>query len=230
MGPGIFEMYAQSRRWPLQSTNIVVEGTSDQEYFELASLLFFQKFRRRLVGLDLAVFPVGEGDAGGALGIQEQFPTMRYLSDCDMDATGKRRFRVVTLLDGDSRGKHIAGCMVAAHRSLEMWRDVFILHRSMPRRTADYRALEKDVAAANSAWRPAGVVIEDLIGDVLKNLFCDSEGERYGVRDSSQSLPKHAKAPFLRFVRENADLDSIQLLVDVVRSMRFYLGLPPDGV
>src|ERR1044071_7151753 len=97
---GILEQYARSHRWPLLRVNLLVEGTSDQFYFTLASRLYRERTGKSLTGKDLSVFPVGDGDAGGAYGIQDQFQTVKNLSNHDVDARGKRRFLMAALLDG----------------------------------------------------------------------------------------------------------------------------------
>jgi hypothetical protein len=38
-----------------------------------------------------------------------------------------------------------------------------------------------------------------------------------------------SKANFIRFVEKNAILEDLSLIVDTLKSLRYYLGLPPDG-
>ena len=232
---GIFEMYAERFRWPIRPFNVLVEGTSDQAYFAIASRLYERAHGKRLMGKTLGVFPVGEGDAGGADGIQDQFPTLKNLSDNDLDMHSKRRFRVGALLDGDPRGKGVANSLVGANRSIVMWRDVFVLCRAMPRATQDPKGVAAAIEKSNASWKKLDTVIEDLVCRELHELFARDAKEAYRPRTSSVEQETHygysvdAKPMFRRFVEEHADLESVERLVDALRSIRYLLGLDPDG-
>ena len=232
---GILEQYAKNNGWRLLAKNILVEGESDQTYFELASRVYESRTGRSLVGRDLSVFPPGAGSDGGTFGILKQFSTIRNLSDWDVDRNNKRRFHVVTLLDSDSAGTRAAKAITQQNLSLEKWRDVFQLKRVLPRTTTRGKGLEKAVAEANKGWNTLDTVIEDLVGITLFELFCESN-ERFAELGRKECaghfhylLPSDAKSPFLRFVVQNADYESIEGLIEIVRSMRYYVGLDPDG-
>jgi hypothetical protein len=233
---GILEQYASRFGWPLLRVNMLVEGISDQTYFRLAASLYKNKNGRSLIGSDLSVFPIADGDDGGAYGIQEQFQTIRNLAKFDLDASGKRRFSVVALFDGDSVGKGVAGAIKGGDRSVELWRDVFWLQRSLPRTTRDPRALKNAIEQANSDCRGLDTVIEDLVGKELHDLFASSEEKSRSIRTNEHSGNRHyhmasdVKPMFRRFVQDNADLESVVGIIEVLRSMRYYLGLDPDGI
>lgn len=233
---GILEQYASRFRWPLLRMNVLIEGTSDQTYFGLAGALYKRKHGKSLVGVDLSVFPTGDGDDGGTLGIQEQFQTIRNLAKFDLDAKGKRRFHVVALFDGDSAGKGTARAIEGADRSVEIWRDVFWLQRSLPRTTREFRALKAAIEQSNSQCRSLDTVIEDLVAKELHDLFASSEEKAKSVKCKEENghrhyfMPADVKPLFKRFVEDNADLDSLTMIVEVLKSMRYYLGLDPDGV
>ncbi len=231
----LFEDYATLKRWPIRSTNIMVEGESDRIYVELAARLHHAATGRWLVGQDLSVFPPGDGDAGGVYGIQEQLPVACSLAGVDLDANGKRRYRIVGLMDGDSAGKGIARSIVGANRSLLMWQDVYLLQRVMPTRTRDVVGLGKHVDDENRKWRALDTVMEDLIDVTAFDLFAAECPQHCRPRQVLEGeyhyhFAEGGKPPFRRFVEQNGDLGTLARVVAMIAAMRFYLGLDVNGV
>ena len=228
--------YAEQQGWPLKNTNIIVEGDLDKAYFELSDRLYQGKTGLRLLGDDLSVFPPGTGDDGGTSGICSQFPVLRKIIDTDVGADGKATCRVVTLLDGDSAGKHAKKILTSKYSRLIEWRDVFVLHRHMPRSTNEPNALKSQIERANQQWCQLDCEIEDLVSADLMDLFFEQAPNCLKCAPFEATGARHyelqigCKGSLYRFVEENASYEDIELLIDVLRSMRFYVGLNPDGL
>ena len=99
------EWYAAMCGWSLSLGNVIVEGTSDVEYFTLAARLHRADSGASLLGTDLSIFAAGLEEEGGTFGISERFPTLFNLASHDRDADGRRRFQVIALLDDDTMGR-----------------------------------------------------------------------------------------------------------------------------
>lgn len=228
--------YAEQKGWPLKKTNIIVEGDIDKAYFELSDRLYHGKTGRRLLGNDLSVFPPGTGDDGGTPGICSQFPVLRKIIDMDVGTDGKATCRAVTLLDGDSAGKQAKNILTSKYSRLIEWRDVFVLHRQMPRSTIEPNALKSQIERANQQWRHLDCEIEDLISADLMDLFFEQESNCLKCAPFETAGARHyefqigCKGSLYRFVEENASYEDIELIIDVLRSMRFYVGLNANGV
>lgn len=228
--------YADSLGWQLKKTNIIVEGDLDKAYFELSDRLYHEKTGRRLLGDDLSVFPTGTGDKGGTYGILEHFPSIRKLIDMDVNPDGKVVFRVVTLVDGDSAGKKAKGILTSQHSRLTECRDVFVLHRKMPRNTTESKTLKSQIESANEQWRQLDCEIEDLVSADLIDLFIKQKPNCMRIPPVliagmyHYELQSGYKGELYRFVEENAFYEDVELIIEVLRSMRFYLGLNADGI
>lgn len=227
--------YAEQQGWPLKKNNIIVEGDLDKAYFELSDSLYYQNTGRRLIGDELSIFPTGTGDSGGTYGICDNFPALRKIIDTDVGIDGKVTCRAVTLVDGDSAGKNAKNILTSKYSRLIECRDVFVLHRHMPRSTNDPKTLKVQTERANQQWRQIDCEIEDLVSADLMDLFIEQEPRCLRREPFEMSGARHYeiqdgyKGSMCRFVKENAIYEDVGLIIDVLRSMRFYLGLNPDG-
>jgi hypothetical protein len=227
--------FAKRRGWQLAKKNILVEGENDQKYFELAACLYEEKYHRQLIGTQLAIFPTGSGDKGGAYGIQKYFRTFRHLIEEDLSPEGMKLFHAIALLDNDPKGKQTYRALTARHTEFHENRDLFLLYRKFPRNTREPNTLTQLIEKENQLWKRLDCEIEDLLSVDLLKLFVN------GNSDYIQSEPidlngahhfkfkTHAKALLFRFVEENASLEEVIMVVEVLKSLRFYLGLEPDG-
>jgi hypothetical protein len=230
---GHVKWFAARMGWPLRANNILVEG-NDSGYFEFAADLFRQEHNRDLLA-GLAIFPTGDGDAGGTDGILRHFPTFRSLIDADVDMNGMRQFQAIVLLDCDSAGKNAKNGLTAKYTVYQEHRDVFLLQRRLPRTTRSPTQLGNAITRENEAWKRLDCEIEDLLSLRLLEKF---------VANTVKSLrrnPVHVngahhfefndgvKSALLRFVRDNACINDVELIVDVLKSLRYYMGLSPDG-
>lgn len=234
--PGdLVRVYALRKGWRLGQYNIIVEGENDQKYFELAAKLYRQKNGRELIGKRLSIFPTGPGEEGGAYGIQQYFPTLRNLIDEDPAADGARVFFAVALLDSDPVGKQTYNALTARHTKFLPNRDVFLLYRRYPRTTQNHEQLTRQIKSQNIDWKDLDCEIEDLLSlELLQCFFDDHSGctikaPKFLNGAHHFKFTKDAKAPLFRFVEENAILKDLDLLIEALKSFRFYMRLDPDG-
>lgn len=226
--------FADRMNWPLAPNNILVEG-NDAHYFELAARLYRKEHNRDLLA-DMSIFPTGDGDVGGTYGILRHFPTFRSLIDTDVDANGNRLFKAIVVLDSDSAGKNARNGLTAQYTIFQEYRDVFLLFRRMPRTSRDPVQLGKATTKENASWKRLDCEIEDLLGADLLQSFVKQATRPLRREpiflDSAHHFEFHdgVKSELFRFVKERARLDDIHAVVEVLKSLRFYLGLAEDGV
>ena len=227
--------YAGLFHWPVADRTILVEGEHDQRYFVLADKLYAEKTQLKLLCSQMAIFPTGIGDEGGSFGLQRHFHPLRAVMDRDMTQNGQKIFHAIALFDDDIEGRRGFGALTAQHLNYRKWRDVFLLQRFIPRSTRDPVQVDKLIGTANNKWRGMECEIEDLVAiDMIKEFVSENPNciqrqleERNGAVHCR--FHRHAKANFIRFVEKNAILEDLSLIVDTLKSLRYYLGLPPDG-
>jgi len=159
---------------------------------------------------------------------------MRQFIDLHPGRDGKVRYTIIALVDGDSAGKDAASILTKKHMRLLLNRDVFVLQPVMPRQTREPTTLGKGIARANEAWRQMACEIEDLLPPDTINVFCDEEGctprRMQAAGRTHYHFERHTKAKLVRFVERNAMLEDLEEQVELLKSLRFYVGLDPDGV
>ena len=229
------EWYASQYKWNLRAGNVMVEGTSDVSYFEHCSQLYHARFGRRLLGIDLSIFAAGYGDDGGTYGVSEKFPTLFNLASLDLDAGGHRRFRTIALLDNDRMGhKAIAG-ITQGHRQIREYESIFSLKRVMPRKSGSIKKLAEHTRTINAAFSSLDCTIEDLLSDA----FCESFVQTMpnAVERAAISIggayhrywTNQGKRDLRLSVLRTATFEDMQPMIEVLRSLRTYVGLPADG-
>ncbi len=229
------EWYASQCGWSLRAGSLMVEGTSDVSYFMHCSKLYEAQYGLKLVGVDLAVFAAGQGDDGGTFGISEKFPTLFNLAKLDMDATGKTRFRTIALLDDDRMGRRAASGISQGHRQIREYESLFRLRRIMPHRAGSVQKLEEKTKEANSAFGALECTIEDLLADSFCTRFISGMPNAIARAATSAGGVSHRdwttdgkRALRLEVIRTGT-LADMQGMVDVLRALRTYLGLPANG-
>lgn len=230
------EWYAAMNGWSLSTGNVMVEGTSDVAYFELAARLHRSHSGTLLLGNDLSIFAAGLEEEGGTFGISEKFPTLFNLASLDQDPNGSRRFRVIALLDDDTMGRSAVNLIAGGHRQIREFESTFRLRRIMPRRTDSARALALQTGAANAVFGRLECTIEDMLSDELCARFVTSKADAVDRPASTMATGTHrywtpsGKRLLRQFAEAQATIDDVHAMVEVLRSLRSYLGLPPEGV
>jgi hypothetical protein len=214
----------------------MVEGTSDVAYFALAARLHWAQSGASLLGTDLSIFAAGLEENGGTFGISERFPTLFNLASLDQDLKGNRRFRVIALLDDDTMGRSAVKMIAGGHRQIREYESTFRLRRVMPRRADSTSALASQTETANAAFGRLECTIEDLLRDELCSRFLTSKPDAVDRPALTVATGTHrywtpsGKRMLRQFAEEQATIDDVRALVDALRSLRSYLGLPPEGV
>jgi hypothetical protein len=233
--PAGCEWYASRCGWTLRTGNVIVEGTSDASYFERCSQLYQAHYGRQLLGVDLSIFAAGYGNDGGTYGVSEKFPTLFNLASLDLDPSGRRKFRTIALLDNDRMGQRALAGITQGHRQIREYESIFSLKRVMPHRAGSIQKLAERTRAANAAFSSLECNIEDLLSDSFCEHFARSNPEavarpatrlggacrRYWTEQGKRELRLSA----LR----NATFEDLQPMIEVLRALRTYVGLPADG-
>ena len=212
----------------------MVEGEHDERYVKLAARLYHRETGRHLLGRDLVVFTPGIGENGGADALQRNFPVLRGIMDVDLTPEGKNVYRAIVLLDQDSAGLRGSRALTGSHSNYKLWRDVFLLCRKLPRHSRDLVQLTRSIEANNAPWKGMECEIEDLVDiDLLEEFLRQNPGA--AVREIERRadghhcfLRPHYKGQLVRFVEKNAQLRDVSVLVEVLKSLRYHLGLPDD--
>lgn len=230
------EWYAAMCGWSLSTGNVMVEGTSDVAYFTLAARLHQAQSGVSLLGTDLSIFAAGLDDEGGTFGISEKFPTLFNLASLDLDTNGRRRFRIIALFDDDTMGRSAVNLIACGHRQIREYESMFRLRRVMPRRSDSAKTLRSQTDTANSDFARLECTIEDMLSDELCARFVVSRPDAVNRPASTMATGTHrywtppGKRMLREFAEKQATIDDVRSLVDALRSLRSYVGLPPDGV
>lgn len=228
--------YAKQKGWKLLRRNMMVEGNTDVRYFELASRLYLEAHRAHLVGHDFSIFSPGTGDQGGTRGVLEEFPPLWKIIQTDCDSQGKLVLRAVTLLDNDFAGRSLHKALLQQYRQMKENRDVFLLQRFFPRTTTEPSTLSHQIETHNSQSKGLDCEIEDLLGESLLEAFISDTPNAFerpvkeiaGLRHYEWT--PHAKGQLFQFVKEYATLEDMEGITNVLKAIRFYLALNPNGV
>ena len=229
------EWYASQCGWSLRTGNIMVEGTSDVSYFERCSYLYQARVGRSLVGVDLSIFAAGRGDDGGTFGVSEKFPTLFNLASLDLDTEGRRRFRTIALLDNDRRGQKAVAGITQGHRQIREYESIFCLKRVMPHKAGSPQKLAEQTRVANARFPSGDCTIEDLLSDTFCENFVRTMPDAV-ARATTRSGEAHHRYWTEQGKRElrlsalrTATMEDMQAMIEVLRALRTYVGLPADG-
>ena len=227
--------FARQLGWPLKRYNILVEGETDCQYLILANRFFEIQNARTLLGKDISIFPTGKREDGGTFGLIRYFPTIRQLIDLDVDDCGKSMFRAIALVDSDSAGKDAVKILTSKYTRLVVWRDIFLVLRRLPRETRDVRVLPVQVERANRSWKRWDCKTEDLLDYNLLSLYKEerpqaiSRLQRIGDGEHMVKILWEFKIDLLRFCSEHGDVTCMRRHIELLQSLRFFLGLDPEG-
>jgi hypothetical protein len=227
--------YAAQFGWKLARRTIFVEGDTDVRYLELAATLYTRATGLRLLGDDLKVLSVGFGALGGTDGIKENLFHLWKLIELDRGQTGSPLYRVIVLLDDDFEGNRTCRYLTDRYIKLRESRDVFVLKRVFPRTSRDPCKLAQIIRDANTSWHDLDCEIEDLLSRELLDVFIEENAG--SVRNSAApanggyhfDFTAKGKADLCRWVCGVANVKDLTGYVELLKSLRYYLGLKPDG-
>jgi hypothetical protein len=228
--------YAQQMGWKLLRGNVMVEGNTDVRYFRHAAIIYEKKTGLSLLGRDLSIFAAGSGDAGGTFGIMENFPVLFSMAKLDQDSNGKIKYRTIALLDNDNKGRSAAKGIIAGNRSIHKNAHVFLLQRFMPINLLDAAQITSKAEELNLPYKGIDCVIEDVLDGTLCNLYAETNPQHVVSTPEFRDDGHHwrwtedGKFGLVKFVEENAELNEMTGVIETLKSLRFYLKLPTEGI
>ena len=224
--------YAQSLGLTVLPRTVLVEGTSDAELFELAARLEHAQTGVSLVGTDLAIAAAGEGDRGGTSGVIRELMILRGLARNYLQPNGRLHYRFVGLFDNDTAGKQAVRNARNLDRSLIEYKDMFRLWPVMPiPGSLDPTNVQLVFERANALYKGLDWELEDLLPPAFIGDFC-SENPTFCARTvvvngrAHRDFTREGKARLHRFVKTHAIRRDLVGVVDTLKALRFYLGLP----
>lgn len=222
--------YAASKPWTLRPNIVLVEGTSDEALFKRADELSVQA-GRLLLGDEICVVAAGRHDRGGTFGVGRELITLRSMIPNVLDRLGRPRYAVMGLVDNDRAGRRIVQDILRMDRSAREFRDIAALRPVCPEFTdPDPRGRQHECDLVNLPYRTLDWEIEDLLSSRLFQLF-DRKHPGLITQKTRQidkthyELSREGKAAFHRFVHQEATLEDLAGVVDIVRMIRSMLGL-----
>lgn len=230
------EWIASKRGWLLRHGNAMVEGTSDVAYFKIADRLYTLAHGKKLIGSDFSIFAAGLGDDGGTYGISERFPALFEMASLDLDANGKRRFRVIVLVDDDKMGQAAVAGITRGHRRIIEYDTIFKLRRTMPLKAGSTKSLAEKTKTANACYTALECTIEDVLDTNLVGRFILSmpnavyKPDEVAASGVHRHFTEEGKRKLLQFVERNATFQDMATMVEILKALRSYVELPPDGI
>jgi hypothetical protein len=223
--------YARALGFSARSRTVLVEGTRDVALFELGADLERSAGGSNLLGHDLAIVAAGEGDLGGTRGVIREFIGLRALARTCLLPNGRPRYRFIALFDNDKAGRMAIKALREFDSSILEYKDVFRLWPAMPTpANVDPSSMQRAFEKENASYKGLDWELEDFLPPSFVHAF---EEEHPGAVAHTVSiegkvhrdLTSDGKAHFHRFIKQNAIRDDLSALIDVLKAVRFYLGL-----
>jgi hypothetical protein len=215
----------------IRNRTVLVEGTTDAELFQLAARLEREATGLDLLGADLAILPAGSGDLGGTRGVIRELVSLRAFARVCLLPNGRPRYRFVGLFDNDKAGRQAVKAIRDFDNSILEYKDVFRLWPIMPLpNNLDPGGMQKTFERENACYKGMEWEMEDLLTQEFVDVF---QAECPGAITRSTSvqgkvhrdLTSDGKARLHRFVKQHAVRDDLTAVVNVLKAVRFYLGL-----
>ena len=219
--------YAEARGWRLGRRTILVEGVTDEKLLTLAKQLEMEEDGTDLFANGLSVVAAGEGDYGGAKGVVRELSALRCMARTNLTSDGRARYRFVGLFDNDDAGRRAIAGAHGWDSGIIEYRDVFRLRPFMPRGgNLDPGELGRRFRVRNGGYEKLDWELEDLVGGDLVQSFVSEHGGV--VRDIKcvggkvhRSFTRDGKAKLHRYLGDYAMRRDVDMVVDVIRSMRY---------
>jgi len=71
-----FRAYGRLEGWEFKDNNLMVEGTTDVRYLEIANERYIEDSDRSLIDGSFGVLAIGEAEDGGTYGMKEKLNTL----------------------------------------------------------------------------------------------------------------------------------------------------------
>ena len=227
--------YAMVLGFVVRPRTVLVEGTTDVELFQLAARLEREKTGIDLLGNDLAIIAAGVGDLGGTRGVIRELVCLRGLARTCLLPNGRPRYRFIGLFDDDTAGQQAVKAARDFDTSILEYKDVFCLRPVMPLPgNLDPGTVRKTFERENACYKGLKWELEDLLPHEIVDAFL-SDYPGAVARNTSmggkvhRDLTRDGKARLHRFVKEHALRNDLSAVIEVLKAIRFYLGLQPPG-
>ncbi len=223
--------YAISLGFRVRRRTVIVEGTTDVELFELAARLEKEAAGVELLGDDLAIIAAGAGDLGGTRGVIRELVCLRGLARTLLLPNGRPIYRFIALFDDDKAGKQAVRAARDFDTSILECKDLFRLCPVMPLTgNLDPGAMQKAFERENLPYKGMEWEAEDLLTHEFYEAFLSEHPNALAKKASfggkiHRDLTPDGKARLHRFVRQNAIHKDIAGVIEVLKALRFYLGL-----
>ena len=222
--------YAMSLGFRVRPRTVIVEGTTDVELFQLAARLEREATGVELLGNDLAIIAAGVGDLGGTRGVIRELVCMRGLARTHLLPNGRPVYRFIALFDDDKAGKQAVRAAKDFDTSLLECKDLFRLCPVMPRPgNLDPGTMQKAFERENAPYKGIEWEAEDLLTHDFYEAFLAEHPGTLLKSSASEKLHRDltadGKARLHRFVKQNAMRSDIVGVIEVLKTLRFYLGL-----
>ena len=215
----------------VRARTVLVEGTTDEDLFQLAARLEKENTGTDLMGNGLAVIAAGEADLGGVDGVRHQLTGFRFMARTCLLPSGQPKYRFIGLFDNDRAGRQAVQMARGFDKSIVEYKDLFRLCPVMPLDgSRDPAALQKRFESENASFKGLDWEMEDLLPRTFVDAFLveypgalirtDVVGGRV-----HRELTRDGKAKLYRFTKTHAIREDLQGVVDVLRALRFYLGV-----
>jgi hypothetical protein len=188
--------------------NVIVEGETDGEYFRIADLKYQEKHGKSLLD-GIRVIPGGLGRAGGCKAVARRMVAVK-------EALSNKKTGVLAVLDNDAIGISIKKAL-----------DELGYHNKK-----DYLILDRSNFPIRDYDGPLEVEIEDLLSQNILERYRESNSKAceavidYGKRGRKLKWRGEFKDEMVDFIRENANLDDVTLIINLLKQIRNIAGLP----
>jgi len=225
--------YGSTFGWKLRPKTVLVEGTSDVSFFQLAASLERKATGTDLLGNELTIIAAGEGDRGGTRGVIRELVSLRGIARTVLLPNGNPKYRFIGLFDNDKAGQQAVNFSREIDSSILEYKDVFRLQPEMPTSgNLDPKTLKKTFEHKNSEYKGLDWELEDLLPQgFLEAFFSEYSGAVVQKNNKGgkvhHELTRDGKARLHRFVKSYAVHEDLVGVIDVLKAIRFYMCLAP---
>lgn len=215
---------------------MLVEGTSDVAYIQLAARLYREQHGENLLGDELAILPAGTGEEGGTRALNQRLMTLRNIADTDRDEQNRLRHTFCALYDYDAAGKRALKSASELDSRLRHGAELFHLRPVMPLRSgAEPEVMLRRYERENAPFQTLDWEIEDLLPDSMVAVFeADHRTAVTRKREAGgrihRDLTRDGKHHLLSFARTYATLSDVMEIVRLLRALRDYQKLRCDHI
>ncbi|WP_454872964.1 hypothetical protein [Paraburkholderia xenovorans] len=224
--------YGKTLDFAVLPKTVLVEGSTDVELFKLAAKLELTRNGINLIGTDLAIIAAGERDRGGTRGVVRELIGLRGMARTCLLQSGRSKYRFIGLFDNDAAGKEAVKLARTIDNSILEYKDVFRLWPEMPRPgNLDPASVQRAFEAQNASYKGLEWELEDLLSQTfLDDFISEYPNAVIGVLTMGgkvhRDFTRDGKAQLHRFIKLHAIYDDLKDVVETLKAIRTYLGLP----